>query len=307
MSDRETQKVQNPKFSIIIPTFNTNIVLGQCLDALRKQSADKDWFEVIVINDGGRKGVSDDVRPMEEHLSIRYMYQDHKGPAAARNLGIEAARGDIILLLDDDSLPATDWMAATIAAWERYPGYDGIGGYVIKDDADSIYCRVNADFFNWYLDQNSSADDCLFLVTCNAGYRKSMLERIGRFDERFTRASGEDRDLNIKILKNGGKLKLDDSILVYHDRDLTFLSFVKKNFNYGKAAYHIYTRYPEQKYLSSTSYVNFYASIMRKYSGFKEKFMAFFLITLSQAATATGYYTALLTKKAPDTKVPQGS
>ena len=231
MSILEPEKVHKPKFSIIIPTFNTNIVLGQCLDALCNQSADKKWFEVIVINDGGKTGASKDIRSLEEHLSIRYFYQDHKGPAAARNLGIEEARGDIILLLDDDSLPTLNWMDATIAAWERYPGYDGIGGYVIKDDADSIYCRVNADFFNWYLRQYSSEEDCLFLVTCNAGYRKSMLDKIGRFDEEFKRASGEDRDLNIKILKNGGKLRLDDNMLVYHDRDLTFLSFVRKNFN----------------------------------------------------------------------------
>ena len=102
-------------------------------------------------------------------------------------------------------------------------------------------------------------------------------------------------------------MRLDRNILVYHDRDLTFRSFVRKNYNYGRAAYHIYTRYPEQRYLSSTSYVNFYVSIIKKYKSLKEKFMAFSLITLSQAATAVGYYTALLVKQDQKTTVSRSS
>ncbi|HDH53735.1 MAG TPA: hypothetical protein ENH24_04545 [Nitrospirae bacterium] len=102
-------------------------------------------------------------------------------------------------------------------------------------------------------------------------------------------------------------MRLDRNILVYHDRDLTFRSFIRKNYNYGKAAYHIYTIYPEQKYLSSTSYFDFYVSIIRKYKTFKEKFMAFSLITLSQVATATGYYMAVLTKQNLKTAIPQRS
>jgi len=271
-------------------------VLGQCIRSLCNQSADKRCFEVIVVNDGGKKEAPEEFRSLDGQLDIRYFYQDHKGPAAARNLGIANARGNIILLLDDDSLPTKDWLKATTDAWENFPDYDGIGGYVISEPSDSIYCRVNADFFNWYLEQYSSEDSSSFLVTCNAGYRKDMLDRIGRFDDSFKRASGEDRDLNIKILKAGGKLKLDNRILVYHDRDLTFTSFVRKNFNYGKAAYNIYTRYPEQKYLSTSSYVDFFSDILKKYRGLKEKSMAFSLITLSQVATAFGYYTALFKK-----------
>ncbi len=303
----EQASTNNPRFSIVIPTYNTTSVLGQCIEALSKQSADKKCFEVIVVNDGGKTEVVRDINSADGELDITYLFQNHKGPAAARNLGIDKAKGEIILLLDDDSLPTRNWLDATIRAWDKYPDFDGIGGYVINESTDSIYCRVNADFFNWYLEQYSSEDYSSFLVTCNAGYKKDILEKIGRFDDQFKKASGEDRDLNIKILKAGGRMRLDKNILVYHDRDLTFRSFVKKNYNYGTAAYNIYTRYPEQRYLSSTSYVNFYVSIIKKYSSLKEKFMAFSLITLSQAATALGYYTALLTKRDQKSALPHGS
>lgn len=296
----------NPRFSIIIPTYNTTDVLGQCISALSNQTADKKCFEVIVVNDGGKTEIVQDIDSEGSKIDIKYYSQNHKGPAAARNLGIDKARGEIILLLDDDSMPVGNWLDATIRAWDKSPDFDGIG-YVISEPTDSIYCRVNADFFNWYLEQYSSEDSSSFLVTCNAGYKKEMLDRIGRFDDRFKKASGEDRDLNIKILKLGGRMRLDRNILVYHDRDLTFGSFVRKNYNYGRAAYHIYTIYPEQKHLLSTSYVDFYVSIIKKYKSVKEKFMAFFLITLSQAATVTGYYMAVFTKQDPKTAVPQRS
>lgn len=294
-----------PEFSIIIPTYNTTFVLHQCVEALCLQSADKRCFEVIIVNDGGKKEVPFDIQSLEHQIDVRYFYQDHKGPAAARNLGIEKAKGEIVLLLDDDSLPTRNWLDATIKAWNEYADFDGIGGYIISEPTDSIYCRVNADFFNWYLKQYATDDTCSFLVTCNAGYKKSTLNRIGRFDDRFKRASGEDRDLNIKILEIGGKLRLDKNIVVYHDRDLTFRSFLRKNYNYGKAAHNIYTKYPEQKYLSTKSYVDFYVSIIGNYKSVKEKFMAFFLITFSQLSTAAGYYTALFKRDGKKAPVPQ--
>ena len=289
MESANSNKLQ---FSIIIPTYNTTVVLEQCIEALCHQSADKDCFEVIIVNDGGKAAVFQDIRFRGRGINIRYYYQDHKGPAAARNLGIEKAEGDIILLLDDDSLPTMDWLDATIKAWDKYPDWDGIGGYVISEPTDSIYCRVITDFFNWYLEQNSLNKECPFLITCNAGYKKNSLNKVHKFDEWFKRAAGEDRDLNIKISRAGGKLRLDRNILVYHDRDLSFLSFVRKNYNYGKAAYNIYLRYPELKRLSKNSYVALYVSILRRYSTFKEKLMVFSLLTLSQISTIIGYYSA---------------
>ena len=293
----KSNSTNKPKFSIIIPTYNTDVVLIQCLEALCNQSVDKKCFEVIVVNDGGKGDIYERLVFFESQLYLRYFYQENKGPAAARNLGIKNAKGDIILSLDDDSLPTKDWLKSTIKAWQTFSDYDGIGGYTISEVTDSIYCRVNSDFFNWYLAQYSDDELHPFLVTCNAGYRKSVINSIGNFDESFKKASGEDRDLNIKISKIGGKLRLDKNILVYHDRVLTLRSYIKKHFNYGKAAHNIYARYPEFRCLSSNSYFDLYISILKKYHTLKEKLMAFLLLTISQVATISGYYTVTLSKQ----------
>lgn len=269
-------------------------MLMQCLDALSHQAVDKKFFEVIVVNDGGPNEIEEKFHYLKDKLTLRYFYQENKGPAAARNLGIKNARGNIILFLDDDSLPPENWLKTVIDVWEKFPDFDGIGGYTISEFTDSMYCRVNSDFFNWYLEQY--ADDTLhpFLITCNSGYKKKILGRVGNFDETYKKPSGEDRDLNIKIAKIDGKLRLDKAVVVYHDRDLTLYSFVKKHYHYGKAAWFIYTRYPELKFLPSDSYIALYRSILKKYRTLTKKIMACFLLTLSQAATITGYYISTL-------------
>jgi len=117
----ESIQANKPKFSLIIPTYNNRAFLIQCLNSLDNQSIDKKIFEVIVVDDGGRSDISENLGLMGSQLFIKYLYQKHKGPAAARNLGIEKAKGDIILFLDDDSLPTDDWLKATIEAWEKFP------------------------------------------------------------------------------------------------------------------------------------------------------------------------------------------
>lgn len=286
-----------PQFSIVIPTYNNWDVLMECLRSLSHQSSGKTSFETIVVNDGGRDDLSESLDVLSQQPSLRYFSQDHRGPAAARNLGINRARGDIVLFLDDDSLPTRDWLRATKEAWKKFPDFDGIGGCTLSQATDRLMCRVNTDIFNWYVRKYSFGDRCTFLSTHNAGYRKNMLSKVGLFDERFKGASGEDRDLNIKILIAGGKLRLDEKILVYHDRDLTLRSFLRKYYNYGRAARQLSARYLDLKRLSARDYFHFFRSVLKKYKKVGEKAIAFILLTFSQLSTLFGYHLAVLSKK----------
>jgi len=286
-----------PKFSVIIPTYNRISALRQCLESLSNQSVDKKCIEVIIANDGGDKNLFEGLDFTNRQFPIEYLHLERKGPAGARNSAVKKARGKIIVFLDDDCLPTENWLSAVIKAWERFPKAAGIGGYVTYGPEDNIYCRVNSDLFNWYLGQHSSGEYCTFISTCNAGYRKDIFEEIKGFDEQFKNASGEDRDLNIKILKAGGKLKLDKNALIYHDRALSFGKFVTRYYNYGRAAYRLYIKYPELKQLGAKDYRNFFLTILGKYSNTREKFIAFWLLTASQSSTLIGYFSGMLCVK----------
>jgi GT2 family glycosyltransferase len=276
------------------------------LTSLGDQDLDPSRFEVIVVRDGG----PDESVPAllgGAKIAVQFLRQDHKGPAAARNLGIKNARGDIILFLDDDSVPTRTWIRATLEAWTSYPESAGIGGSTLSEGTDRLCCRVNSDLFDWYLGRHSFDDHATFLSTCNAGYRKDILDGVGRFDERFTKASGEDRDLSLRILKTGEKLRLDKNILIYHDRDLTFGSFFRKHYNYGRAAFELSLIHGRLERLSFKDYALFYTSILKKYATTGQKSLVFLLLTVSQLATFLGYQAAKFFRRKSFAKTGPGT
>jgi glycosyltransferase involved in cell wall biosynthesis len=287
-------RAADPTFSIVIPTYNNDAQLMQCLHALSQQNVESSLFEIIVVNDGGNEKLIKKMKADLTEVPIRYYYQVNKGPAAARNLGISKAMGEIILFLDDDSLPRENWLQATINAWKEHPKYDGIGGYTSSRATDSILSSVNKDIFNWYLNKNVDKENCSFLSTHNAGYKKCALERVGMFDERFKKASGEDRNLNRKIVDSGGKLRLDRSIYVYHDREISLKSFMRKYYNYGKAAFEISSGKLGGKHSSLSDYFSLFDSVLKQQTSLVNKLTAFIILMLSQASTLIGYQKAAL-------------
>ena len=86
------------KVSVIIPTYNRSSVLSRAIDSVLRQSF-KD-FELIVVDDGS----TDNTKELIEKYSdqITYIYQDNKGVSAARNKGLEHAKGEWIAFLDSD-------------------------------------------------------------------------------------------------------------------------------------------------------------------------------------------------------------
>ena len=91
------------KVSVIIPTYNAPKYLVCAVDSVLNQTY-KD-YEIIIVDDGSDQLTREEICPyMEQFSNIRYLYQDNKGPAAARNKGIEASSGEYIAFLDHDDI-----------------------------------------------------------------------------------------------------------------------------------------------------------------------------------------------------------
>ena len=93
-------------FSVVIPTYNRQPILEKCLRALDQQTYDSTLiagYEVVVVDDGSTDGTVAWLRQHQGELPHMVLFeQDHKGPAAARNLGVEKAQGDTIIFIDSD-------------------------------------------------------------------------------------------------------------------------------------------------------------------------------------------------------------
>lgn len=94
----------NPKISVIIPTFNEEQRIGDCIDSLKKQTLIP--FEIIVVDDGS----SDRTAEIVKSKKIKLIIQKHLGPGPARNMGAKIAKGEILVFVDSDMTFSPDFL-----------------------------------------------------------------------------------------------------------------------------------------------------------------------------------------------------
>ncbi|GIH12864.1 glycosyltransferase family 2 protein [Rugosimonospora africana] len=121
---------------------------------------------------------------------------DRAGPAKARNAGWSAARYEWVAFLDDDVLPAPDWLAALLRDLDQPPDVGGVQGVV------SVPCSVRPD--DW--ERNTAGLARAAWATADMAYRRAALESVSGFDERFPRAYREDADLAYRVRRHGWRL-----------------------------------------------------------------------------------------------------
>src|SRR5262249_24791487 len=100
-----------PVLSVVITTLDRRDLFERCLAGFAAQTLPRERFEVVVVDDGSREPVADIVERYRDRLRLTYLYQENRGLAAARNAGIAAARGTIIVPYDDDNAPHPECLA----------------------------------------------------------------------------------------------------------------------------------------------------------------------------------------------------
>ena len=179
----------NPEpVSIIIPTYNRASFLKKAIDSVLSQTYDT--LELIVVDDGSDDGTEDLVAAYgSEVVSLR---QENRGPSAARNAGIRAARSDLIAFLDSDDWFDKRKLAIQVAAMQNNPSF-------LISHTEEIWYRCGA-FLNQKKKHRKSGGDifarCLEL--CAVGMstvmvRRTLFDTVGLFDE--TLPCCEDYDL----------------------------------------------------------------------------------------------------------------
>lgn len=103
--------------SVLVPTFNRENYLAECLDSLLAQSVPP--LEIIVIDDGSEDGTAAVVARYGER--IRYVRKENGGKPSAVNLGLSLARGDLIWIFDDDDVALPDAIETRLACLQQHP------------------------------------------------------------------------------------------------------------------------------------------------------------------------------------------
>ena len=244
-------KSYNPLVSIILPTYNRASFLPEAFEAIKKQSFE-DW-ELIVVDDGSTDNTRELVKDFASHVSqkVQYIYQKNQGPAAARNKGLNYAKGKYIAFYDSDDIWLPNYLNVCICALENYKEIDWIftacrlikmpSGEVFNsnhlfrpDGRPRMVLNIKTIKCNnvYIIQSNKEAIKCALLEGLQAGLQHSVIKR-----EVFLKCKlnskyhvGEDQILVVEALKSDFKFAfLKDVYVIYrmHEDNISCANLAK--------------------------------------------------------------------------------
>lgn len=232
--------LESPEITVVVPSFNPEAVLWRRLyDSLRRQRMPN--FEVVVVDDASTE---DDAYACIDDDRFRIVRQtQNQGPAACRNRGAVEAASPFLFFTDADCELDPDTLAHAVSGLTDYPivagntltrvetrlgraiallGFPG-GGII---GFDKVW-HVNSEGYT-----NSFS-------SCNLAFRKDVFEALGRFDESFPVAGGEDTVLAWQATQRGIPIRYERAMRVYHVEKSDYAGFVRWQLTRGRGNYHI--------------------------------------------------------------------
>jgi glycosyltransferase involved in cell wall biosynthesis len=289
-----------PFFSIIIPTHERPAPLSACLASLTRLDYPRERFEVIVVDDGSNSPLDDTVGAVRDRMEIQLIRQKNAGPAAARNRGAAAARGEFLAFTDDDCEPEPSWLRSFAEHLSSGP-CQAVGGRTVNALNDNIYAAAGQLIVDYLYERfNSLTGEALFFTSNNLAIRAETYLNVGGFDTGFPRAAGEDREFCARWLRHGHGLRYVPEAVVRHSHHLGFAGFVRQQYNYGRGS----CRYRRQctskgEKDSRLEAPGFYFQLLRYpfiRPDVRARVATGALFALSQAAITAGYARELLSR-----------
>ncbi len=196
--------------SIVVPVFNGGVAFESCLKSLLE--ADPAPDEIIVVDDGS----TDCSCQVAQHARIRLLHTGRQqGPAVARNLGVQSAKGDWIFFVDADVTIPADAIAILKSKIASETDVDAlIGSYDDAPGAANLLSQYK-NLLHHYTHQQSSSEGFTFWGACGAIRRGLFLEQ-GGFDESYARPSIEDIELGYRLYAAGHKILVCPDLQVKH-------------------------------------------------------------------------------------------
>jgi glycosyltransferase involved in cell wall biosynthesis len=196
--------VGGPLVSVIVPAFNAEAFLAEALRSILAQGHNE--LEIAVVDDGSTDGTARIAAAFGP--PVRYLRQDNRGPAAARNTGLAATTGSLVAFLDADDLWPEGSLRVRLDFLARHPDHAAVHGRV-RD--------LWPDLLGPGRHQLDPPRASFAFNVGSALFRRSLFITIGGFDE--TLRHGEDVDLLVRAAAHGlSRHQLDDVTLIYRRR-----------------------------------------------------------------------------------------
>lgn len=212
-----------PLVSVVIPNWNGAHFLPGCLDSLRRQ--DYAPLEILVADNASSDGSRDLLATQYPDVRLVAL-PENRGFTGACNAGMTAARGEIVVLLNNDTEADPGWVSAIVDTFARHPKAGLVASKMLLFDrrdhfhtAGDLF-RVDGRLFNrgvWERDEGQYDQEEYVFSACggSAAYRRAMLDEIGLLDDDFF-FSCEDMDLAWRAQLAGYRCVYQPAAVVYH-------------------------------------------------------------------------------------------
>jgi glycosyltransferase involved in cell wall biosynthesis len=218
--------VSTPRVSIIVPVYNGESTITDCIESLMDLSFPRNEVELLLVDNASTDDTSSILGRYRDRAVI--LREPKRGPAAARNRGLSNATGDIVAFTDADCVVDRDWLSRIIAPL-RDPAVGIVGGTIL-----ALKPRNAIAEFGERIHDHRMAIECYsppYAITMSWASPRSVFEKVGPFDEDLLRC--EDCDLAYRIVAAGYTIVHEPAAVVYHHNEQSLRGLVAEGYAHG--------------------------------------------------------------------------
>ena len=223
-------RIADPLVSVVVITWNNLALTQACLASLFADPSGPE-LEVVVVDNGSRDGTPDWLREQaarEPRLRL-VLNEDNRGFAAANNQGLEIARGEYLVMLNNDTVVTRGWLRTMVGHFRREPGL-GLLGPLTNNIGNEAKVEMR------YTEVAAMPSEAARLVLRGAGrrfdipvvaffcvmLRRETFEEVGPLDEGYGMGFFEDDDYCCRVRKTGRTIRCAEDVFVHHELSASF-------------------------------------------------------------------------------------
>jgi glycosyltransferase involved in cell wall biosynthesis len=236
------------KISVVIGTYNQRETLKLTLESFFKQNLESAEYELVIVDSSSTDGTEAMVAQLPANCRLNYLRRADQGKSAARNFGVEQAKGEIILLTDADMIADPNLLVEHLQAHSKGPNISVEGlTYNLKQRLPLQELNPKYPGIEPYIKQrlrNGQKLKWSYFLSGNLSLKKEAFLAVGGFDEKFSQYGWEDIELGLRLSKIKVPLTYCSKAINYHYHFVSNEDMVKRKYNMGRSAAYFYKKHP---------------------------------------------------------------
>ncbi|MFQ5719251.1 MAG: glycosyltransferase [Acidobacteriota bacterium] len=239
-----------PEVSVILCTYNRCAILTECLASFFDQTAAPGTFEIVVVDDGSTDDTPAMLDELDSPVPLRCVRQDNAGLAAARNAGIAAGSGRLLLFINDDTIAAPDLIESHLAAHAAHAGRSiaVLGTFEqppeALENALTFHLETSDEVFCYATTESGQLHDWNRFWTCNVSVAAEEVRAAGGFDVAFRQYGCEDTDLGARLFARGVPVLFAAAARARHRHVLGFDDLKRRSHTVARAYVRFFRKHP---------------------------------------------------------------